>query len=128
MYLVLTTEADFESRSFIFNLGANIPMKRGLLLIATFLSDPFGSGGSLWIHCLIVSLRTLNRWDLTDSICETLMFMCEYCSTRGGKECDVCLGVIVCELHTQIHEQSHEHKYNLRRILKLQLPMDTKSS
>src|SRR5918994_6840331 len=60
--------------------------------------------------------------------CETLMFMCEYCSTRKGKECDVCLGVIVCELHTQIHEQSQEHKYHLRRILQLELPLDTKST
>jgi hypothetical protein len=70
--------------------------------------------------------RTVFRWDLAHPTCETLMFMCEYCSTRKGKECDVCLGVIVCELHTQIHEQSQEHKYNLRRILELQLPLDTK--
>jgi hypothetical protein len=55
------------------------------------------------------------------------MFMCEYCSTRRGTECDVCLGVIVCELHTKIHEQSQEHKYHLR-TLELQLPLDTKPS
>ncbi|MGH9976939.1 MAG: hypothetical protein ACRD8Z_14050 [Nitrososphaeraceae archaeon] len=53
--------------------------------------------------------------------------MCEYCSTRRGKECDVCLGVIVCELHTQIHEQSQEHKIHLRRTLELQIPLDAKS-
>ena len=55
------------------------------------------------------------------------MFMCEYCSTRKGKECDVCLGVIVCDFHKQIHEQSQEHKYHLRRILKMQVPLGTKS-
>ncbi|GEM_PF-6724748 len=75
-----------------------------------------------------MSLRTVFRWDLAKSTCETLMFMCEYCSARRGKECDICLGVIVCELHMQIHEQSQEHKYHLRRTLEQQLPVDTKTS
>lgn len=74
------------------------------------------------------SVPTVFRWVLTHSIRETLMFMCEYCSSRKGKECDVCLGVVVCELHTQIHEQSQEHKYHLRRVLQLALPLDTKTA
>jgi hypothetical protein len=46
--------------------------------------------------------------------------MCEYCSTRTGRECDVCLGVIICNLHMPVHDQSQEHKYSLQRNMKMQ--------
>lgn len=50
-----------------------------------------------------------------------MVLMCEYCSSRKGEECEVCLGVIVCSIHKQIHEESQEHKYHLRRRINLEL-------